>query len=227
MEQALGLFAVEVAIQRALLQPSLLPLVLFLNVFYLAAHGAVALLFRLSCVLSSHGLLPSAVALSIDEPAANRIRNRAVLVFAIGSLIQVMWPCLPPRELAEFGYRDPIMEYSNNDVSALAKDSGVNPYGSMPSLHLSLALVVAHGLWTFSTARWQRAGAAAYPLMQGLTIVVTGNHYLMDIVVACLLVSLTFIIIPHAQPAPKMLSSSDDDLQRAERRMAKKRVHWV
>ena len=51
----------------------------------------------------------------------------------------------------------------------------------MPSLHVGMAPVVAWALIKLTPWVWSKALGVAYPLLVATSIVVTGNHFILDI----------------------------------------------
>lgn len=126
-----------------------------------------------------------------------RIRDRftawlvAVLTFTlVGVTGYVVYPAAPPwlaadqgvipevDRISRFGWHylqlDPIAR-----VSALGQGDS-NPVAAMPSLHAGAALLVAGFLWPLVN-RWWRAVLLAYVVLMGLTLVYTGEHYVVDV----------------------------------------------
>jgi membrane-associated phospholipid phosphatase len=69
-----------------------------------------------------------------------------------------------------------------------------NQYAAMPSLHFAWAVWCTCVLYPACRRRWTRALAVAHPIATVFAVVVTANHYLLDVVggavvfgVACLL----------------------------------------
>ena len=62
-----------------------------------------------------------------------------------------------------------------------------NPYAAIPSLHAGWSLLVVITLWPFVSRAW-RPLLVAYPLAMGLTLVYTGEHYVIDILLGWLYV---------------------------------------
>ena len=58
----------------------------------------------------------------------------------------------------------------------------VNPYAAVPSLHAAYALLIAITLWRY-VPRWVRPLLAVYPVAMGLTLVYTGEHYVVDVLI--------------------------------------------
>jgi membrane-associated phospholipid phosphatase len=108
------------------------------------------------------------------------IRNLAILSWCGGLVWYALQPMAPPR-LAGVA-SDTVTQQTFFDLQHPFIQAFYNPVAAMPSLHVGLAPVVAWALWRL-TAHWPtRILGLAYPLLVATSIVVTGNHYLLDIV---------------------------------------------
>jgi membrane-associated phospholipid phosphatase len=150
------------------------PLVVAMNVFYGTAHFLVTigvflwLLFRGAPTVYRHA------------------RNVLTLGTAIGLVIFALYPTMPPR-LMPAGIR--TIDTMDAVGSLWSYNHGVlehisDPYAAMPSLHILWSSWVAYVVWTGLT----RAGAGRrrwlpwlYPVLTGLVIVVTGTHWVLDL----------------------------------------------
>lgn len=126
-----------------------------------------------------------------------RIRDRftswlvAVITFTlVGVAGYVVYPAAPPwlasdqgvvpevDRISRFGWHylqlDPIAR-----VSAIGQGDS-NPVAAMPSLHAGAALLVAGFLWPVVN-RWWRVTLLTYVVLMGLTLVYTGEHYVVDV----------------------------------------------
>jgi membrane-associated phospholipid phosphatase len=65
-------------------------------------------------------------------------------------------------------------------VTVVGQD-GSNPVAAMPSLHAGSALLVTLFLWPVVSTRW-RAALLGYAMLMALTLVYTGEHYVVDVV---------------------------------------------
>ena len=94
-----------------------------------------------------------------------------------------MWyalqPTAPPRLAGAAA--DTVTQQTFFDLQHPFIQAFYNPVAAMPSLHVGLAPVVAWALWRLTTHWPTRALGLAYPLLVATSIVVTGNHYLLDI----------------------------------------------
>ena len=71
---------------------------------------------------------------------------------------------------------------SGIDIGSPTSSALSNPVAAVPSLHAAYALGVGMGVIRFALARVVRVAACVYPLLVVLTIVVTGNHFVLDAV---------------------------------------------
>jgi membrane-associated phospholipid phosphatase len=115
----------------------------------------------------------------------------AVLAFTtIGVTGYVVYPAAPPWLASEQGQIGTVDRISNLGWDYLGLDwvgdlttygqEGSNPVAAMPSLHAGAALLVALFLWSSVSARW-RAVLLAYALSMAVTLVYTGEHYVVDV----------------------------------------------
>jgi membrane-associated phospholipid phosphatase len=58
----------------------------------------------------------------------------------------------------------------------------VNEYAAMPSMHVAWSAIAGIMLALVIGRRWAWGIAAAHPTMMAFTVVVTANHYVMDVV---------------------------------------------
>jgi membrane-associated phospholipid phosphatase len=168
IEQWLRLFH-EGTLQRAALHH--LWLVKSANVFYGSCHFLVT-----ASVL---------IWLFRSRPSLYR-RWRLVLGIGTGLALVgfTLFPTLPPRLLPQsYGFVDTLLRYGG----LWSFNSGViehisDPFAAMPSLHLVWSTWCACVLWVGARRRWVRVAAVAYPVVTSIAVVITGNHYFLDLV---------------------------------------------
>jgi membrane-associated phospholipid phosphatase len=147
------------------------------NNFYLYAHLPV--------------LIAVAIWLYWWRPWAYPWFRNAFLISALfGLSIYVLLPVAPPRFMP--GFVDTMALYGFN-VDGSAAGPLYNPYAAMPSLHVGWSLLAGIAIIACTRAWWLKAIGAALPIMMTLAVIMTGNHYLLDVVAgaAVVLVSLT------------------------------------
>jgi len=148
----------------------------------------------LSFVYVSHffGILIAAAWLWLkDRPAWIRYTKRLLTVAALAVTTYVVLPAAPPWMAAEQGVipmleRTPLLGWERIGLGILAPviEQGravANPVAALPSMHAGFALLIA---WFF----WTRVGLAGrmllamYPMAMGFTLVLTGEHWVADLV---------------------------------------------
>jgi len=126
------------------------------------------------------------------------VRTTVVLTTAMCLLIQFK-PVAPPRLLPQLGIVDTALE---NGRSVYAAIPGANQFSAMPSVHIAWAAAVALIVIVCARTPW-RWLAVAYPLTTLWVVVVTGNHFLIDGVVAIALLGVAVAVtlgIPSQRP---------------------------
>ena len=99
-----------------------------------------------------------------------------------GSRVIVHWrfPTAPPR-LADVGLEDTLRRSRTSTSARPTSSAFSNPVAAVPSLHAAYALGVGHRSRRSTRGRlvWTVVGVV-YPPLVVLTIVVTGNHFILD-----------------------------------------------
>ena len=113
------------------------------------------------------------------RPQYRRLRNAMFVSGAIGLLIFWQYPVAPPR-LAASNLVDTVTQFSHT-YRVLQPPNIENKYASLPSLHVGWNLLI--GLTVAVTARhWiLRSVAAVSPLAMAAAVVLTANHYIIDV----------------------------------------------
>jgi hypothetical protein len=170
LEQTLGI-AWEQAAQSAILGSAVL--ITLANWVYIWGHWPV--------------IIGSAVVLYVRRPIHYRVlRNALITSGLIGFLFFYLVPTAPPR-LAVNGLSDTVLEYSRS-YRALQPPALTNQYAAMPSLHFGWNLVVGIVLFAAFTGVAIRVFAVAMPFAMAFAVVATANHFVLDVVVALLVV---------------------------------------
>jgi hypothetical protein len=135
------------------------------------------------------------------------VRNMVLTAMAIAAVGYTLYPTAPPRLFPEHGFVDTITDYSNvNHDSGLAK-LFINPYAAVPSMHCCFALLIgvtgvrvcrnifAKGFWAF------------WPLLVSWVVVVTGNHYWVDVALGAVVAGIAALVaVRLAQARPEAWS---------------------
>jgi hypothetical protein len=136
-------------------------------------------------------------------------RVRTVVALVTGTCLAIqLFPVAPPRLLPHLGVVDTGALIGPSDYAGGAP--GIDQLSAMPSVHVAWALVVAGGVVWASTRRW-RWVALGYPVLTMFTVVVTGNHYWADGMVAVGLCGVAALIVAktYGRPSPQSLAEQD------------------
>lgn len=104
--------------------------------------------------------------------------------------ISALWPVAPPRFAltgAPYFMRD--LTGIPPSERMLEHAAGFNPFASLPSVHVLWALLTALGLWYAAPGRAARVATCLFPLATISSVVITGNHYLIDCAASALLIA--------------------------------------
>jgi hypothetical protein len=143
--------------------------------------------------------------------AEHYLRTRRLLAWlTAGALIvHVVMPLAPPRMLTAVGMVDSGRLFGPAVYGSPSTDTLTNQYAAMPSLHVGWALAVAIALIgaTGGRGRWLWL---AHPAATLLVVVVTGNHYWLDAIVAAALLGVVLVcqsswrpVVVLAMPRPR------------------------
>lgn len=120
-------------------------------------------------------------------------RNALVLVNLVGLVVYYLYPVAPPRLLPGAGFVDTVARagYGTNHGGPITADQ----FGAMPSLHLAWAVWTAVVVLCLTGRRWIRALALAHPVLMTTAVLVTANHYLLDVVAGSLVALAALLVV--------------------------------
>lgn len=125
------------------------------------------------------------------------LRNAIIISGLIGFFVFASFPVAPPR-LTTMGVLDTAW-LGDSALEEVARPSALtNQNAAMPSFHFGWVLLCSVCLSMALKRRISRVLVLTLPLVTGLTIIVTGNHYVVDAIVGgalCL-----FVLLPWALP---------------------------
>jgi membrane-associated phospholipid phosphatase len=109
------------------------------------------------------------------------VRNMFVVSMSLALVGYTLYPTAPPRMFPQHGFIDTITDFSNvNHDSTLAKIF-INPFAAVPSMHCAFALMIGGTGLRVSRHRASRTFWACWPLLVAWVVIVTGNHYWLDV----------------------------------------------
>lgn len=142
------------------------------NTFYFVMHFPSMVVFLLWAMLRKREWMA-------------RIRFALISSTAIGLVIHLIFPLAPPR-LTEFsGFVDTAKVFGP-DPYKLGIAKAANQYAAMPSLHVGWAILVALAVLSICKTRY-RWFILLHPSITTIVVVVTANHWWLDIFVGAIL----------------------------------------
>jgi hypothetical protein len=163
-------------------------LVRAMNVFYFVAHFVLTGLFFLWLYHRSRGDF-------------RVYRDGFLVATLIAVLIHWRFPTAPPR-IAESGtIVDTLHALSGIDIGRPGTSALTNPVAAVPSLHAGYAVGVGVGLFRFARTNAVRAIGVVYPALVTLTIIVTGNHFVLDALAGIAVLAAGFLLAPPLRRA--------------------------
>lgn len=125
-----------------------------------------------------------------DRLAFQRFTRRLVTLALVGLATYIAFPAAPPWMAGEMGLIDEVHRTTSRgfeviDIGTAALFSKGqatgNPVAAVPSLHCAFVTLVALFLWSRVRRRCLRPLLLLYPLVMGLALMTTGEHYFFDV----------------------------------------------
>jgi len=117
-------------------------------------------------------------------------RWRTVLALLTASCLLIQFlPVAPPRMVPGTGMVDTAMRYGQSVYGSVGGFQA-DQLSAMPSVHVAWAVLVAVAVCSVTRSRW-RVLALAHAAATVFVVVVTGNHFWADGIVACALLGLS------------------------------------
>lgn len=180
-EEAIGI-AWESAVQQAVIDHD--RLVTLANWVYIYGHWPVI-------------ALTLGVLFARDRERFRLLRNAMFVSGAIGLIVFALFPVAPPR-LTGLDVVDTVTERSQS-YRTFQPPGLINKYAAVPSLHFGWNLLVGVIVWQATRSRVLRALAVLSPVLMAAAVVLTANHFVID-VVAGAIVALAGLVIARRLP---------------------------
>lgn len=155
-------------------------------------------------VYMTHFILPYVVAAALwkyDHESFHRWVALFVGLSFLAFLTYAVYPAVPPWMASQSAHLPPTSKiidemwahvgFANGSSVFSATGHYANPVAAVPSLHEAYALFLTLFLWK-RAGKW-RPVLAVYPIAMALTLVYTGEHYVIDIVLGCMYASVVFV----------------------------------
>ncbi len=175
-ERAIGIFN-EVNLQSSVLGSD--AVVWFLNRYYFFAHfgGTAILLVWLFVRHFSH---------------YGRVRRVLFVTTFVSLAVHVVFPLAPPRWFPDMGFVDTLQTYGPKIYDSETITNTANQIAAMPSLHVGWALIGAWAVVRAGRSQW-RWLATGHPILMTAAVVLTANHWWLDVIGAIALVAVVII----------------------------------
>lgn len=179
LETQLGIFH-EPAIQKWLIENAM-GVVRLANNFYTVGYFPIL-------------LVTGALLYRFDRDRFHVFKLTFLLGLGFALVCFSVFPLAPPRMVPEAGFIDTQEIFGDGFYNRKTTVSFYNPYAAMPSLHFGWSLLIAIMAWG-SRRRVLQIMGALYPCCMALTIVITGHHYILDIVGGGIVVGLAYTLV--------------------------------
>jgi hypothetical protein len=151
------------------------------------------------------------------RPAAYPFYRNALLASGAFSLvIFAFYPLSPPRFLPWHGFVDTI-SLEAPTYREMNSPTFVNEYAAMPSLHFGWILLLGIAWVALSRVLVVRIIGATMPLLMFATIVLTGNHYVVDAIVggAVVVAGIGVAVLIERYKRQRAVEAAIDDARQA------------
>lgn len=148
-----------------------------------ATSGAAPWLAQLAAGFYVVGYFPLVVAATVWLYLRHRDRYRTLRTAllasgAVGLLVYALYPCAPPW-MTDTRFSDTV---GTGALQVFARPPGImNEVGAMPSFHCAWLTLAACVVFTATRSRVVRGLCVALPLAMFVAVVVTGNHWVLDV----------------------------------------------
>jgi hypothetical protein len=184
LEESVGL-AVEGTVQRAF------------------DGAAVAWLLSHLYVAAQFVVLPAVLLATYRwAPAVYRpLRNTVITTWLLAIPIHLLFPVAPPR-LAGIGMQDTVTSLVPGGLTGRTT-MFFNPFAAVPSLHVGFAFALSIAVATVLPGRWKLLALLWGPLVT-LSVVATGNHFVVDAVAGLAVTAAGFLIARALPRLPRL-----------------------
>jgi membrane-associated phospholipid phosphatase len=134
----------------------------------------------------TYGHMPLVIGVAVwlfvfDRGRYTVFRNAVLLSGAVALLCYNVFPMAPPRLVPEpHGMEDTLSMFQS--VNYHSAGAFVNHYAAMPSMHIGWNLLACVALASAVNRRLFGMAVLALPLLMAVAVIVTGNHFILDIV---------------------------------------------
>jgi membrane-associated phospholipid phosphatase len=124
-----------------------------------------------------------------------RMRNAMMLSGGVGMVLFATFPVAPPR-LADLGMADTVT-LTSHAYRVLQPAVFTNQFAAMPSLHAGWNLLIGLAIIAAARRPLVRLVGALLPMLMVSSVVLTANHYIVDVLAGTALTSVCWILVPR------------------------------
>ena len=140
-----------------------------------------------------------------------KYRTVLLVSFGIAVVVFAIYPLAPPRMMGELGFVDTLQLLGPTQHISRNEFFSYNMYAAMPSMHFAWALLISMA-WASTSYRWAKAVAIVYQTLMAMAVIITGNHYFVDVIAAIPLVMASFYVYQMAL-APARRESPEESIR--------------
>src|ERR687885_386487 len=124
------------------------------------------------------------------------LRDLTIISALLSVACYRFFPTAPPRFVLHGApYHVQDWTYGGTSINTgVVHAIGFNPYAAFPSVHLLWALIPALCLAGGSRHLWVWAAALCYPLVMVVTVICSGNHYILDCVGSLVILAIGYLL---------------------------------
>jgi hypothetical protein len=127
-----------------------------------------------------------------------RLRRTIAINNYIAFIVLTAYRCTPPRLMpASYGFDDVLHPRPGTGVggpSDWANNRFQLTIAAMPSLHFGTSLLIGASVCLLGKQMWLRCIAPCYPIIMGLTVIGTANHWVLDCVAGVFVVLIGWLL---------------------------------
>lgn len=128
-------------------------------------------------------------------PAYLPVRNTLIVTNTIGLAGYVFFPSAPPRLLPTLDIVDTLATSGSLSHATGLVELAENPYAAMPSLHAADGLIIGAAMAVLVRPLALKVLWALWPAWVSFSLILTGNHFWIDIAAGVLLVAVSVPIV--------------------------------
>jgi membrane-associated phospholipid phosphatase len=135
-----------------------------------------------------------------------RTRNAMMLSGGVGMVVFALFPLAPPR-LADLGMADTVT-LTSHAYRVLQPTVFTNQFAAMPSLHAGWNLLIGLAIVTAARHPLLKLVGVLLPMAMVAAVVLTANHYILDVLVGTMLTTACWLLVPRLRPLASAVKRS-------------------